>query len=94
MAWMRIDELAESAIAFPSYIFYEKSAMNISRLLIIIGIILVILGLAWPLIQKLGLGRLPGDIVYEKDNVRFYFPIVTSIVISLILTLIFWLFKK
>ncbi|MGD8592161.1 MAG: DUF2905 domain-containing protein [Gammaproteobacteria bacterium] len=68
--------------------------MNISRLLIIIGIILVILGLAWPLIQKLGLGRLPGDIVYEKDNVRFYFPIVTSIVISLILTLIFWLFKK
>ena len=65
--------------------------MNISRLLIIIGIVLVILGLAWPLIQKLGLGRLPGDIVYEKDNVRFYFPIVTSIVISLILTLIFWL---
>ena len=68
--------------------------MNISRLLIIIGIVLVVLGLAWPLIQKLGLGRLPGDIVYEKDNVRFYFPIVTSIVISLILTLIFWLFKK
>ncbi|KPJ89343.1 MAG: hypothetical protein AMJ53_15835 [Gammaproteobacteria bacterium SG8_11] len=65
-----------------------------SRLLIIIGIVLVILGLAWPLIQKLGLGRLPGDIVYEKDNVRFYFPIVTSIIISLILTLIFWLFRK
>jgi len=68
--------------------------MSISRLLIIIGIVLVILGLAWPLIQKLGLGRLPGDIVYEKDNVRFYFPIVTSIIISLILTLIFWLFRK
>lgn len=68
--------------------------MNISRLLIIIGIVLVILGLAWPLIQKLGLGRLPGDIVYEKDNVRFYFPIVTSIIISLILTLILWFFRK
>ena len=68
--------------------------MNVSRLLIIIGIVLVIAGLAWPLIQKLGLGRLPGDIVYEKDNVRFYFPIVTSIIISLILTLIFWLFRK
>lgn len=68
--------------------------MNISRLLITIGIILVIIGLAWPLIQKLGLGRLPGDIVYEKDNVRFYFPIVTSIIISLVLTLIFWLFRK
>ncbi len=68
--------------------------MNISRLLIIFGIVLVIVGLAWPWIQKLGLGRLPGDIVYEKDNVRFYFPIVTSIIISLILTLIFWLFRK
>jgi uncharacterized membrane protein len=68
--------------------------MNISRLLIVIGVALVILGLAWPLIEKLGLGRLPGDIVYEKDNVRFYFPIVTSIIISLIVTLIFWLFRK
>jgi uncharacterized membrane protein len=68
--------------------------MNISRLLIILGIVLVVIGLAWPWIQKLGLGRLPGDIVYEKDNVRFYFPIVTSIIISLILSLIFWLFKK
>jgi ABC-type phosphate transport system permease subunit len=68
--------------------------MNISRLLVTIGIILVIVGLAWPWIQKLGLGRLPGDIVYEKDNVRFYFPIVTSIIISLVLTLIFWLFRK
>ena len=68
--------------------------MNISRLLIILGIVLIVLGLAWPLIQKLGLGRLPGDIVYEKDNVRFYFPIVTSIIISLILSLIFWFFRK
>jgi len=68
--------------------------MNISRVLITIGVILVIVGLAWPWLQKLGLGRLPGDIVYEKDNVRFYFPIVTSIIISLVLTLIFWLFRK
>jgi uncharacterized membrane protein len=71
-----------------------KNAMNIPRLLIIIGILFVLVGLAWPWIQKLGLGRLPGDIVYEKDNVRFYFPIVTSIIISLVLTLIFWLFRK
>jgi hypothetical protein len=62
--------------------------------LITIGVVLVILGLIWPWVQKLGLGRLPGDIVYEKDNVRIYFPIVTSIIISLIITLIFWLFKK
>lgn len=68
--------------------------MNIQRLLITIGIVLLILGLVWPLLQKLGLGRLPGDIAIERDNFRFYFPIVTSIVISLVLTLLFWLFRK
>ena len=64
------------------------------RLLIIIGLIILAIGLAWPWISKLGLGRLPGDIVIEKDNFRFYFPIVTSIIISLVLTLILWLFRK
>jgi ribose/xylose/arabinose/galactoside ABC-type transport system permease subunit len=68
--------------------------MNISRLLITLGVIFILVGLAWPWLQKLGLGRLPGDIFYEKDNVRFYFPIVTSIIISLILTLLLWFFKK
>jgi uncharacterized membrane protein len=68
--------------------------MNFPRFFIILGIIFILLGLLWPLIQKLGLGRLPGDIVYEKDNVRFYFPIVTSVIVSLILSLLFWFFKK
>jgi len=67
---------------------------SMAKLLIILGIILVALGLLWPLFQKLGLGRLPGDIVVEKENFSFYFPIVTSIVISLILTLLFWLFRR
>ncbi len=65
-----------------------------AKLLIIVGIILVVLGLLWPLFQKLGLGRLPGDIVVEKENFSFYFPIVTSIIISLVLTLLFWLFRR
>lgn len=65
-----------------------------SKTLITIGIVLVVLGLLWPWIQKLNLGRLPGDIVVQKENFSFYFPIVTSIVISIILTLIFWLFRK
>ncbi|MDH5544328.1 MAG: DUF2905 domain-containing protein [Gammaproteobacteria bacterium] len=65
-----------------------------SRTLIIIGLIFIVLGLLWPLVQKLGLGRLPGDIAIEKENVRFYFPVVTSIVVSLILTLLFWLFRR
>ncbi|MEJ2180332.1 MAG: DUF2905 domain-containing protein [Gammaproteobacteria bacterium] len=68
--------------------------MNFPRFFIILGVIFVAIGLLWPHLQKLGLGRLPGDIVYERDNVKFYFPIVTSIVISLLLSLIFWLFRK
>lgn len=65
-----------------------------SRVLIVVGIILIIIGVAWPLLQKIGLGRLPGDISIERDGFRFYFPITTSIIISLLLTLIFWLFRK
>src|SRR5215207_8311670 len=47
-------------------------AMSISRLLIIFGLSLVALGLLWPVINKIGLGRLPGDIVIERDNFRVY----------------------
>ncbi|MCI0508130.1 MAG: DUF2905 domain-containing protein [Gammaproteobacteria bacterium] len=68
--------------------------MNVSRFFIILGVLFVVIGLLWPLIQKLGLGRLPGDIVYESDRVKFYFPIVTSIIVSLLLSLLFWLFRK
>lgn len=65
-----------------------------SRALIIIGVILVLVGLAWPWLARLGLGRLPGDIVVEKESFRFYFPITTAIIISLVLTLVFWLLRK
>lgn len=68
--------------------------MNIQRLLITIGIVLLVLGLVWPWLQKAGLGRLPGDIAVERENFRFYFPITTSIIVSLALTLLFWLFRK
>jgi hypothetical protein len=65
-----------------------------SRLLIALVFILVIIGLLWPWLTKLGLGRLPGDIIIERDNFHFYFPVTTSILISLILTLLFWLFRR
>ena len=65
-----------------------------SRALIILGIILIVIGVLWPWLQKMNLGRLPGDIVVEKENLKFYFPIVTSIIVSIVLTLIFWLFRK
>ncbi len=65
-----------------------------SRTLIIIGMVLVILGILWPWLQKSGLGRLPGDIAIERDNFHFYFPLTTSIIVSIIITLLFWLFRK
>jgi hypothetical protein len=65
-----------------------------SRLLIALGFILVIIGLLWPWLTKLGLGQLPGDIVIERGNFRFYFPVTTSILISLLLTLLLWLFRR
>lgn len=65
-----------------------------SRFLIVIGLVLVVIGLLLPWLQKSGLGRLPGDIVIERENFRFYFPVTTSIIISLILSLLFWLFRK
>jgi len=68
--------------------------MDIRRILIVAGIVLVALGLLWPYLTRLGLGRLPGDIVIERDNFRFYFPIVTSIVVSVVLTALFWLFRR
>jgi hypothetical protein len=65
-----------------------------ARWLIILGVVLILAGLLWPWLTKLGLGRLPGDIVVERDNFRFYFPLTTSILISLVLSLILWLLGR
>ena len=66
----------------------------IAKLLIIGGIVLIVIGLIWQVGGKfLPLGRLPGDIVVERDNFRFYFPIVTCLVISIGLSLLFYLFR-
>ncbi len=68
--------------------------MTVSRLLIIFGLVLVAVGLLWPMIAKLGLGRLPGDIVIERGNFRLYLPIGTSVLISAVLSLILWLINR
>ncbi len=64
------------------------------KTLVILGLTLVLIGLAWPWLGKLPLGRLPGDIVINRDNFRFYFPLTTMIIISVLLSLVFWLFRK
>jgi len=65
-----------------------------AKTLITIGIVLIILGLGWPLLQKMNFGRLPGDISFKGENVRFYFPLTTCIIISAVLSILFWFFKK
>ena len=65
-----------------------------ARWLIILGGVLLVAGLLWPWLSKLGLGRLPGDIVIERENFRLYFPITTSILISLALSLLLWLLNR
>lgn len=67
---------------------------SMSRFLILLGIVLVVLGLALPWLQKIGLGRLPGDIVVERNGFRFYFPLTTSILVSLLLSALLWLFRR
>ncbi len=69
-------------------------AALMGRILVIAGIVLVVAGLAWPFLSRLGLGNLPGDIVIRGEQGGFYFPIVTCIVISLVLSLIFWLARQ
>lgn len=58
------------------------------KFLIAAGIILLVAGLLWPVISKLGIGRLPGDIRIEREGFSFYFPITTMIIVSIVLTLI------
>ncbi|MEB3102695.1 DUF2905 domain-containing protein [Ferviditalea candida] len=66
----------------------------IAKMLVIGGIILIVIGLLWQLGGRfLHLGRLPGDIVIEKENFRFYFPLMTSIIVSIVLSLIFYLIR-
>jgi len=64
------------------------------RLLVTLGVILLVAGLLWPYLSRLGLGRLPGDIAIQGERGGFYFPIVTCLLVSLVLSLIFWLAGK
>ena len=65
-----------------------------SKKLIVIGALLIAAGLFWPLLQKLHLGRLPGDIFIKREGFHFYFPLTTRLLISIIVALLYWFFKK
>ncbi len=64
------------------------------RMLIFAGVALIVAGVVWSVAERFGLGRLPGDIAIERENFRFYFPVTTSILISIVMSLLVWLFRR
>jgi hypothetical protein len=65
-----------------------------ARFLIMLGIAIVVIGVLWPYLSRIGLGRLPGDIVIERKNVTFYFPLMTCLLLSVLFSLIFWVVNR
>jgi hypothetical protein len=65
-----------------------------ARFLIVLGLAILLVGLLWPYLSKLGLGRLPGDIVIERENVTLYIPLATGLLLSLVLSLIVWVANR
>lgn len=64
------------------------------KTLILLGIAILAVGLLWPWLGKLPIGRLPGDIIIDRPHLKIYIPITTMIVVSLVVSLILWLIKK
>ena len=64
------------------------------RSLIILGLVIALVGIAWPWVSKLPLGRLPGDIMIDRPGFRFFFPFTTMVIISVVISLILMIFRK
>ena len=67
--------------------------MDIQRFLIGLGLVILIVGIVWPIVSRIGLGRLPGDILIQRGGTGFYFPLATCIIVSIALSALFWLFS-
>jgi len=65
-----------------------------NRWLIGAGVILLLAGVAWPWLSRLPIGRLPGDFHFHRDGFDFYLPLSTSVLVSLVVTLLLWLFRR
>jgi MFS superfamily sulfate permease-like transporter len=68
--------------------------LNMQRVLIVLGLVVLATGICWPWLRKLPLGRLPGDIHIVREGFSFHFPIVSCIVVSLLVSLILWIFRR
>ncbi|SDR63468.1 Protein of unknown function [Rhizobiales bacterium GAS113] len=65
-----------------------------ARFLIVLGLAILLVGLLWPYLSRIGLGRLPGDFVIERDNVTFYFPLMTCLLLSLLFSVVLWVVNR
>ena len=65
-----------------------------ARFLVVLGLVLLVAGLLWPYLSQIGLGRLPGDIVVERKNVTLYFPLMTCLLMSVLISLVFWIVNR
>jgi hypothetical protein len=65
-----------------------------ARFLIVLGLAILVIDLLWPYLSQIGLGRLPGDIVIERENVTFYFPLMTCLLLSVLFSLVFWVVNR
>ena len=65
-----------------------------ARFLIVLGLAILVIGLLWPYLDKLGLGRLPGDIVIERENGTVYVPLATCVLLSLLLSSVLWVVSR
>lgn len=65
-----------------------------ARVLIVLGLVILAAGPLWPYLSQLGLGRLPGDIVIERENMTLYFPLATCLLISLLLSVVLWVANR
>ena len=72
----------------------SETEVSVQKTLIIIGLAIVLVGIGWPWLSKLPLGRLPGDIVVNRENFRVYFPLTTMILVSVVLSAIFWFLRR
>ena len=72
----------------------DRREGRVQKLLIILGCIFIVAGILWPWLVKSGLGRLPGDLLIKREGFTFYFPIMTTIILSVVLSLILWLINK
>jgi Protein of unknown function (DUF2905) len=67
---------------------------TMQRAIIFLGLVIVAIGLAWPWLAKLQIGRLPGDLVVDRPGLKFFFPLTTMIIVSVVLSVLLWLFRR